>query len=162
MAGGKPESEPRMGEGGRSDLTDELLRRGRRLDMHRWSVDATGPDPHRVVMPTAGANGLKAAVLRQEHLVPAAEGVGGRRCGVVRMDHHLGDARLAGPRWRAFRRQTILTGQGGPDTGPVESLATDGVGPHRFFTQQRDAAGGTPLRDLERLQGPDRELSPPE
>lgn len=79
--------------------------------------------------------------MRQKHPMPATQGVLGQWGGVGRIsvDHHLGDALLARPGWRAVGSQAELAAQGGLHTGPVQHLALDGACPHRLFTQQLDA-----------------------
>lgn len=73
--------------------------------------------------------------------MPATQGVVGqwRGEGRIDVDHHLGDALLAGLGWRPVGGQAELTAQGGLHTGPVQHLALDGACPHRLFTQQFDA-----------------------
>lgn len=80
-------------------LALDLRGGGRRLEMHRRPVDATGDDLHRVGMPPIGADGSEPAVMCQEHPMPAAECVVGQRGGVGRVDvdHHLCDALFARP-----------------------------------------------------------------
>ena len=97
------------------------LRRGRRLEMHRRSVDPAGDDLHRVGMSPVGPDGLEASVMCQEHPVPAAEGLVGQRraVGRVDVDHHLCDALFLGLRWRTVRDQTELPAEGGLHTAPV-------------------------------------------